>query len=82
MTDQADHDDEVVLFPCQGLRTPSSVLGEINRIESLYRSLLREIGRRDCLVNINPRWAAISRTHIEQGAMALRRAVFHPNEEI
>ncbi|MCA3505075.1 MAG: hypothetical protein IOD05_17850 [Rhodobacter sp.] len=43
-----------------------------------YRVLLREIRQHGVLAD--PRWVSISRTHIEQGAMALRRALYRPNE--
>ena len=69
MTD-AQHDDEAL--------TTHDALSEIERIEAHYRVLLRKIQRHGVLANT--RWVAISRTHIEQGAMALRRALYRPNE--
>lgn len=69
MTD-ARHDDETT--------TTHDALLEIERIEARYRVLLRKIQRHGVLANT--RWVSISRTHIEQGAMALRRALYRPNE--
>lgn len=69
MTD-ARHDDETT--------TTHDALSEIERIEMIYRVLLREMRQHG--VPANPRWVAISKTHIEQGAMAMRRALYRPNE--
>jgi hypothetical protein len=38
-------------------------------------SLLDELGR---LPSVDQRWLAIGRTHIEQGWMAINRAIFQP----
>jgi len=55
-------------------------VGLVNEHKAMEERILRRIdslmpdSRRD----IDPRWLAIARTHIEQGFMALNRAVFQP----
>lgn len=73
---------EHILYPGpddETLTTHGALL-EIERIEAHYRALLEEIQQYG--VPANPRWVSISRTHIEQGAMALRRALYRPNERV
>ena len=79
MTDIIEH----ILYPDpdddeDAARTTHDALSELERIEARYRVLLREIRQHGVLAD--PRWVSISRTHIEQGAMALRRALYRPNE--
>ena len=40
---------------------------------------LRELDRLAALPDVDQRWLAIGRTHIEQGWMAVNRAVFKPD---
>ena len=44
-------------------------------VEELVLSMFDELGARD---DIDPRWLAIGRSQIEQGFMAVNRAVFQP----
>jgi hypothetical protein len=69
-------------------RTPMSVRGyteqsmsniaTVNSHKCMEERILRQI---DALLEqeaVDPRWASIARTHIEQGFMALNRGVFRP----
>lgn len=73
-----DGDEDIAFSGNTVARTTHDALSELERIEAHYRVLLREIRQHGVLAD--PRWVSISRTHIEQGAMALRHALYRPNE--
>ena len=75
-----DGDADIAFSDKTVARTAKDALSELERIEAHYRVVLREIQQHG--VPANPRWVSISRTHIEQGAMALRRALYRPNEGV
>jgi hypothetical protein len=52
----------------------------VNRYKEIEERLLREVDTIGIaeLINHDPRWAAIARTHFQEGFMALNRAVFQP----
>jgi len=51
----------------------------VNANKELEERILRRIdGMTDASLAIDQRWLAIARTHIEQGFMAMNRAVFQP----
>ena len=54
---------------------------EINKIKKMEQCLLKEINNiaEDNLVKIDGRWLAIGRTSIEQGFMAIIRAIAEPD---
>lgn len=52
-----------------------SVVNENKRMEEIVLQHLDELAERQ---GVDQRWYAIGRTHIEQGFMAVNRAVFKP----
>lgn len=66
-------------LPVAGYRPQSesavSVVNNNKAIEERVLRVLDDIGQR---TSIDKRWLAIGRTHIEQGFMAVNRAVFQP----
>lgn len=66
--------------PVAGYRPQSPErLAAVNHNKETEERLLREIeqGTKDGV--LDPRWAAIAKTNIEQGFMALNRAVMQPH---
>jgi hypothetical protein len=65
-------------LPVAGYQSQSSeAVAMVNSSKQLEEQVLRFI---DSLSGkIDPRWIAIGRTHIEQGFMAINRAVFQPS---
>jgi hypothetical protein len=62
--------------PLEVIETKEQML---DRIEQQVLRMIRDLGHFDVLkgerVTVDPRWLGIARTHIEQGFMALRRAI-------
>jgi hypothetical protein len=50
----------------------------VNQAKMLEEQVLRQLDRLNDNPEIDKRWLAIARTHIEQGFMAANRAVFKP----
>lgn len=66
-------------LPVSGYRPQSanavSVVNNNKAIEERVLRMLDDIGQ---MTDVDQRWLAIGRTHIEQGFMAVNRAVFQP----
>jgi hypothetical protein len=66
-------------LPVAGYTTQSDAkVSLVNENKALEERVLRQIDRIDDNFERDLRWASIARTHIEQGFMALNRAVFQP----
>lgn len=66
--------------PIDGYREQSPVvISLVNDHKQLEEHLLQAIDRMQGAVGFDQRWLAIARTHIEQGFMALNRAVLQPH---
>lgn len=67
-------------LPIAGYRPQTTdAVAAVNRNKELEEMVLRQL---DYLANVEPtdrRWLAIGRTAIEQGFMAVNRAVFKPS---
>lgn len=57
---------------------PISAIGKVNRNKVLEEKVLRELDWLKTDPEVDQRWLAIGRTHIEQAFMAVNRAVFKP----
>ncbi len=62
---------------------PEAKIDLVNEAKILEEILLRQIERLENLndigsISIDRRWLAVAKTHIEQGFMAVNRAVFQP----
>lgn len=51
----------------------------VNHNKMLEEKTLRVLDELTKLEEVDKRWLAIGRTHIEQGFMAVNRAIFQPN---
>lgn len=67
-------------LPVAGYRPQSDdAVACVNDHKAMEERILRRLDHfRDFNDEIDPRWLAIARTHIEQGFMFLNRAVFKP----
>ena len=54
-------------------------ISKVNRLKELEETFLREIDSLAKDPEVDGRWLAIGRTHIQQGTMAAARAVFQPS---
>ena len=52
----------------------------LERVDTAEQELMREIVAISHNQLVNQRWFSIAKTHIEQGIMALRRAIIKPDE--
>jgi hypothetical protein len=50
----------------------------VNQNKILEERVLRQLDLVASFSDVDQRWAAVARTHLEQGFMALNRAVFRP----
>lgn len=57
---------------------PQDRIDQVNMNKQTEESLLRSVELLMQHQAVDPRWAAIARTHFEQGFMALNRAIFRP----
>jgi hypothetical protein len=57
---------------------PPSAVGAVNRNKAAEERVLRILDELKSDPNVDGRWLAIGRTHIEQGFMAVNRAIFKP----
>jgi len=57
---------------------PQSNVDLVNANKQLEECVLRRLDAMADIYEIDKRWLAIARTHIEQGFMAANRAVFKP----
>lgn len=66
-------------LPVHGYRPqPQDAIDRVNQNKKLEEWVLRIIDEHGKVVEYDKRWIAIAKTHIEQGFMALNRAVFQP----
>jgi hypothetical protein len=56
-------------------------IGHINSVKELEETCLGAIRRLEDDASYDPRWIAIGKTHIQQGFMALCRAIARPDEK-
>jgi hypothetical protein len=54
----------------------------VNRNKEIEETILRVMDTMRMMPDIDQRWLAIGRTHIEQGFMAMNRAVFKPGRVV
>ena len=67
-------------LPVAGYRSqPAAAVDQVNIHKVLEEQGLRELDRLAALPDVDQRWLALGRTHIEQGWMAVNRAVFKPD---
>lgn len=66
-------------LPVEGYRPQSDdKIALVNHNKQLEELILRTLDELKLLPSVDPRWLAIGRTHIEEGFMAVNRAVFQP----
>ena len=66
-------------LPVHGYRPQSTAaVAQVNQMKQAEERVLRALDNLATSEGIDPRWYAIGRTHIEQGFMAINRAVFKP----
>ena len=53
--------------------------GYVNANKLLEEQVLREFDAPAAMPDVDKRWLAVGRTHIEQGFMAVNRAIFQPS---
>jgi hypothetical protein len=71
--------EEIQGLPVEGYRPQTQVAVDlVNENKKLEESVLRVIDHYAKAEDIDKRWLAIAQTHIEQGFMAMNRAVFRP----
>ena len=67
-------------LPVAGYRPQTSLAVDlVNRNKAAEERMLRLIDGDKADPNIDQRWLAIGRTHLEQAFMALNRAIFKPS---
>lgn len=66
-------------LPVSGYRPqPQWAVDAVNANKRLEESVLRITDYLSSLSDVDKRWLAIGRTHIEEGFMAVNRAIFKP----
>ncbi len=66
-------------LPVAGYQPQSSDnIQRVNTNKVIEEEVLRQIDAYQSMVGYDKRWLSIARTHIEQGFMALNRAIFQP----
>lgn len=66
-------------LPVHGYRSqPGEAVGIVNSNKVLEEVILRHLDELATREDVDKRWLAIGRTQIEQGFMAVNRAVFRP----
>lgn len=58
---------------------PSEKVELVNHNKVLEERILRVIDALAQVEEVDPRWLAIGRSHIEQGFMAVNRSIFRPS---
>lgn len=67
-------------LPVKGYKPQSeSNIDHVNQNKTMEELFLRQLDKLATLPDIDKRWLAIGRTQIEQGFMAVNRAVFQPS---
>ncbi len=71
--------DEHQPMPVAGYTTqPQTNLDLVNKNKRLEEMLLQELDVLKDASNVDQRWLAIGRTHLEQAFMAINRSIFKP----
>lgn len=66
-------------LPVHGYRPQSTAaIDAVNYNKTMEENVLRVLDDLSRDSAVDPRWLAIGRTHIEQGFMAINRAIFKP----
>lgn len=66
-------------LPVAGYTTQSAEnVALVNQNKILEERVLRQLDLVASFSDVDQRWASIARTHLEQGFMAMNRAVFRP----
>lgn len=66
-------------LPVAGYRSQTNkALDRVNENKRMEEALLRRLDWLPNDLEVDPRWLAIARTNLEQGFMALNRAIFKP----
>jgi hypothetical protein len=66
-------------LPVQGYKPQSQgAVDQVNLNKAMEEEILRRLDAMQAWTDIDQRWLAIGRTHIEQGFMAMNRAIFMP----
>ena len=67
-------------LPVQGYKAQSQgAIDQVNLNKAMEEEILRRLDAMKAWTDIDQRWLAIGRTHIEQGFMAMNRAIFMPS---
>lgn len=67
-------------LPVRGYRPQSDIaIQAVNANKQAEESILRTLDAYASDPSIDKRWLAVGRTHIEQGFMAINRAIFQPD---
>lgn len=67
-------------LPVHGYQSqPDYKVGRVNNNKLAEEEVLRLLDTLLTLPDVDQRWLAIGRTHIEQGFMAVNRAIFKPS---
>jgi hypothetical protein len=66
-------------LPVAGYRAQSDqTVAQVNRNKEIEEDVLRVLDALKEIADVDQRWLAVGRTHIEQGFMAVNRAIFQP----
>lgn len=66
-------------LPVAGYRPQSGdAVGQVNANKLLEERVLRRLDDLFAVDELDKRWLSIARTHVEEGFMAMNRAVFQP----
>lgn len=58
---------------------PAEAIDRVNANKEIEERVLRILDEYQGHMNVDQRWLAMGRTHIEQGFMFVNRAIFQPN---
>ena len=71
--------DKLTGLPVAGYQPQSADRVErVNAMKEAEERILRALDTLAALGDVDPRWLAIGRAHIEQGFMAVNRSIFQP----
>jgi hypothetical protein len=66
-------------LPVAGYKTQTEAnVALVNENKALEEQVLRQLDKLALELHVDHRWLAVGRTHIEQGFMAVNRAIFQP----
>ena len=72
--------DKLTGLPAAGYQPQSADKVErVNAMKEAEERILRKLDTLSVLEDVDPRWLAIGRAHIEQGFMAINRSIFQPS---